>query len=123
MYVHDSLVPEISLSQPFSSGRWRLRARPCACASSHSNRNSVTVRCTGASPRRKQIPRALGDGPRRDLSASARPMSTAVARGLLVRTYRITCPSGPIMTSAQHPGRMVFLNLPVADLERSKAFR
>src|SRR3954465_11598287 len=38
-------------------------------------------------------------------------------------TYAIEPPSGdPVMTSPAHPGRMLFVNLPVADLGRSKEF-
>src|ERR1700759_1938208 len=48
-------------------------------------------------------------------------MSSAGWAGLPGRTASSHRTEAP-MTSPAHPGRMLFVNLPVADLERSKAF-
>src|SRR3954463_14633280 len=48
-------------------------------------------------------------------------MSSAGRAGPPRRTHRAT-EWRSRMTSPAHPGRMLFVNLPVADLERSKAF-
>src|SRR4029078_11126392 len=45
----------------------------------------------------------------------------AGSAGLPGRTHRATN-RRPAMTNPAHPGRMLFVNMPVADLERSKAF-
>jgi len=37
-------------------------------------------------------------------------------------TYAIEPPSGASVNNPAHPGRMLFVDIPVADLERSKAF-
>src|SRR6516225_10168041 len=42
--------------------------------------------------------------------------------GRSTRTYVIERPTGDPMANTAHPGRMLFVNIPVADLERSKAF-
>src|SRR3954447_3071965 len=49
------------------------------------------------------------------------PMSSAGRAGPPGRTHRAT-EWRSRMTSPAHPGRMLFVNMPVADLERSKAF-
>src|SRR3954470_23042445 len=48
-------------------------------------------------------------------------MSSAGRAGLGRRTPRGT-DWRPTMTTPAHPGRMLFVNMPVADVERSKAF-
>src|SRR6476619_7404667 len=48
-------------------------------------------------------------------------MSSAGRSGLPGRTPSST-DWRPTMTTPAHPGRMLFVNIPVADLERSKAF-
>jgi predicted lactoylglutathione lyase len=59
------------------------------------------------------------------IAASPKPRSIDEFRrlGRSTRTYAIEPPTGePTMTTPAHPGRMLFVNIPVADLERSKAF-
>src|SRR5664279_5858501 len=48
-------------------------------------------------------------------------MSSAGPPGLPGRTRR-TPTWRPAVTTPAHPGRMLFVNIPVADLERSKVF-
>src|SRR5213078_1344511 len=48
-------------------------------------------------------------------------MSSAGLAGLPGVRHRAT-DCRPAMTTPAHPGRMLFVNIPVADLERSKAF-
>src|SRR5262245_51533852 len=48
-------------------------------------------------------------------------MTSGGCAGLAVRTPSNHLPEGT-MTDPAHPGRMLFVNMPVADVERSKAF-